>query len=171
MRKKQKERIFFRYRDEKDFQVASGLIVMKASLAIFGFTLFITGLIGILFFISSGVMLYFKVYSSMEEAKVKYAMLYKTGIIEKEIRSSIAHEIKPIFFLIPSILGGMLGVGFIAILYVNTVMYHKILMNTAYLMLIYTFPQGLLHHYKTTIYKHHISTFENVKDTYSKRKL
>lgn len=154
---KAKERIF-RYRDEKDFQVASGLIVMKASLAIFGFTLFITGLIGILFFISSGVMLYFKVYSSMEEAKVKYAMLYKTGIIEKEIRSSIAHEIKPIF-LIPSILGGMLGVGFIAILYVNTVMYHKILMNTAYLMLIYTLSTGVFYtitkrQYTNTILAH-----------------
>ncbi|QUI21128.1 ABC transporter permease [Vallitalea pronyensis] len=140
---KANERIF-RYRYEKYFHVSSNLVEMKAGIAVFGFTLFITGLIGILFFISSGVMLYFKVYTSMEEAKVKYAMLYKTGIMVKEIKQAIADEIKPVFF-IPVILGGLAGLGFIALLYRRTGIYDKLLMNTAYLVLIYTLFTGIFY--------------------------
>lgn len=140
---KANERIF-RYRYEKYFQVSSNLVEKKAGIAEFGFTLFITGLIGILFFISSGVMLYFKVYTSMEEAKVKYRMLYKTGIMVKEIKQAIADEIKPIFF-IPVVLGGLAGIGFIALLYRRTVIYEKLLMNTAYLVLIYILFTGIFY--------------------------
>lgn len=68
------------------------------------FLLFLITFVGILFFISSCVILHFKLLTEFEREKIKYKKLSKIGITTDEIERSVSKELGVLFFL-PYILG------------------------------------------------------------------
>jgi ABC-type antimicrobial peptide transport system permease subunit len=69
---------------------------------------FIFSFMGLLFFITSGSVLYFKQYSELNETKAKFGKLYKIGIKSREIRTIISRELAVTFFT-PLIFGTIVG--------------------------------------------------------------
>jgi hypothetical protein len=63
------------------------------------YLLFLCSFVGILFFISSAVILHFKLLTEYENEKIKYKKLYKIGITENEVYKLISKELKVLFFL------------------------------------------------------------------------
>lgn len=74
--------------------------------------LFVTTVLGILFFVASGSVLYFKQFSEIEEMKKTFFQMYKIGITRKEISQVISKELLIIFYL-PLLFGSYLGVSLI----------------------------------------------------------
>ena len=72
------------------------------------FKLFIFGFIVVLFLIASSGMLFFKLYSELEEVVDKYRILYKIGITNIEIRKQVYLDVKLVYF-IPLVLGSIFG--------------------------------------------------------------
>jgi hypothetical protein len=73
------------------------------------FMLFLFSFIGILFFLSSAVILHFKLLTEFERDMVKYTKLYKIGITEKEISTIISKELK-VLFILPVLVGMMVAI-------------------------------------------------------------
>ncbi|MBC1489469.1 ABC transporter permease [Listeria sp. FSL L7-1485] len=69
-----------------------------------GSFLFIGIFIGIVFFLATGSIIYFKLVTDAVTEKVKFQILFKLGVTEKEIRKIISKQIWPIF-VIPLFLG------------------------------------------------------------------
>jgi len=63
------------------------------------YALFLCSYVGILFFLSSAVILHFKLLTEYENEKVKYKKLYKLGITNDEVSRLILKELKVLFFL------------------------------------------------------------------------
>jgi len=63
----------------------------------------------ILFFLSSFVILHFKLLTEFEREKIKYKKLYKIGITEKEISTIISKELK-VLFILPVLIGTMVAI-------------------------------------------------------------
>ncbi|WP_242944124.1 FtsX-like permease family protein [Clostridium botulinum] len=76
------------------------------------FLLFLFCFIFTLFFISSNLMVHFKLLTEYEKQKIKYDKLYKMGISEKHITKNILKELK-VLFLLPCILGVIVGTYFV----------------------------------------------------------
>lgn len=74
--------------------------------------LFITTVLGILFFVASGSVLYLKQFSDIEEMKKTFFQMYKIGITRKEISQIIRKELLIIFYL-PLVFGSYMGVSLI----------------------------------------------------------
>lgn len=74
--------------------------------------LFVTTVLGILFFVASGSVLYFKQFSEIEEMKKTFFQMYKIGITRKEISQIINKELLIIFYL-PLLFGSYMGVSLI----------------------------------------------------------
>jgi hypothetical protein len=72
------------------------------------FLLFLFSFVGILFFVSSAVILHFKLLTEYESEKVKYKKLYKIGITDNEVSVIISKELRVLFFL-PFILATLLA--------------------------------------------------------------
>lgn len=72
------------------------------------FLLFLFSFVGLLFFISSGVILHFKLLNEFDREKIKYRKMYRIGIQKHEIRKIVSKELKVLFFL-PFILGIFIG--------------------------------------------------------------
>jgi ABC-type multidrug transport system fused ATPase/permease subunit len=100
-----------------------GIIINLASIFVMGKTIHpvlttvtlvpvILSVFFILFFISSNLMIHFKLLTEFEQEKIKYEKLNKIGFLEKEISLNISKELR-IIFLIPSIAGMCLGTYFI----------------------------------------------------------
>lgn len=70
--------------------------------------LFVTTVLGILFFVASGSVLYFKQFSEIEEIKKTFLQMYKIGITKKEISQIISKELLIIFYL-PLVFGSYMG--------------------------------------------------------------
>lgn len=70
--------------------------------------LFVSTVMGILFFVAGGSVLYFKQFTELSEAKVTFKKLFKIGITDKEMRSIIGKELFIVFFL-PLLFGTFLG--------------------------------------------------------------
>jgi hypothetical protein len=73
------------------------------------FMLFLFSFIGILFFLSSVVILHFKLLTEFERDKIKYTKLYKIGITENEISIIISKELK-VLFILPVLVGMMVAI-------------------------------------------------------------
>ena len=73
------------------------------------FILFLFSFIGVLFFLSSFVILHFKLLTEFEREKIKYKKLYKIGITEKEISTIILKELK-VLFILPVLIGTMVAI-------------------------------------------------------------
>ncbi|WP_438496967.1 FtsX-like permease family protein [Paenibacillus sp. IHBB 3054] len=94
------------------FPVASKLDAYKELKKNYSLFVFVTSLIGILFFTAGGMVLYFKQYTEMGNAIVFFRKLYKIGISEKEVRSVVSAELLITFF-VPLVLGSIFGYSFI----------------------------------------------------------
>lgn len=121
-------------------KVSSHAVEYLACMRQFGFQLFIVGFIGVVMLISSGVVLFFKVSSDLEEMKKKYQVLIRLGMTTEEIKSCIKREIRPLFIL-PIVLGGVLGIGFASVLFVNVHFYLKILRDACLIVCMFTLCQ------------------------------
>jgi len=73
------------------------------------FILFLFSFIGVLFFLSSAVILHFKLLIEFEREKIKYKKIYKIGITEKEISTIISKELK-VLFILPVLIGTMVAI-------------------------------------------------------------
>lgn len=71
-------------------------------------TLFVGLFIGIVFFVSAGSFLYFRLYSDYEVDVAKFKMVYKIGLTEKELNRMITQQIA-ILFLIPLVVSLLHG--------------------------------------------------------------
>lgn len=87
----------------------SGYNDLKKGYSVF---LFVTSVLGILFFVASGSVLYFKQLSEIEEMKKTFFQMYKIGITKKEISQIISKELLIIFYL-PLVFGSYMGVSLI----------------------------------------------------------
>ena len=109
--------------------------------------LFVSTVMGILFFVAGGSVLYFKQYTELPEAKMTFQKLYKIGISEKEIKKIIGSELKVVFFL-PLIFGSFLGVSLIYLMtYIvgGDAIIKEFLSNAAIVVMIYFISQGIFY--------------------------
>jgi putative ABC transport system permease protein len=107
--------------------------------------LFVSTVMGILFFVAGGSVLYFKQYTELPEAKVTFRKLYKIGISDKEMKSIIGKELAAVFFL-PLIFGSFLGVSLIYLMtYIvgGEAIIREFLMNASAVVAIYFLSQGI----------------------------
>ncbi|RSK26104.1 ABC transporter permease [Bacillus sp. HMF5848] len=74
--------------------------------------LFISAFLGIFFFIAASIMLSFKLFSEMDDEKLKYKQLSGIGIRDREIRKTINQELGIVFFT-PVVLGASLSLLYI----------------------------------------------------------
>jgi putative ABC transport system permease protein len=100
------------------------------------FILFLFSFVGILFFISSGVILHFKLQTEMDREKVNYKKLYKVGITRNEMARTISKELKVLFFL-PYFIGTLLAAFYTVPLIKEIGQNTAALSNTLVLSLIY----------------------------------
>jgi putative ABC transport system permease protein len=96
----------------KFFPVVSKLDTYKLLQQNYSLFVFVTSLIGVLFFAAGGMVLYFKQYTEMGSAVVFFRKLYKIGISEQEIRGVVSAELLITFF-VPLVLGSVFGYCFI----------------------------------------------------------
>lgn len=108
------------------------------------FYLFAMGFVGLIFFISSGVVLYFKIYTEIEEGKIRYEKLFKIGITDRQMEKIISKELRRIFF-IPIFIGCLFGFGYIAALYVEYSYYEQLLGYSALTILLYMMFQYIFY--------------------------
>lgn len=73
------------------------------------FMLFLFSFIGLLFFLSSAVILHFRLLTEFEREMIKYKKLYKIGITENEISTIISKELK-VLFILPVFIGLMVAI-------------------------------------------------------------
>ncbi|KAF6626194.1 serine hydrolase [Paenibacillus sp. EKM208P] len=67
-------------------------------------TMFIGIFISLLFFLASGSIIYFKLFTELQEDQVQYKALMRIGLVEKELKKTIFSQVSTLFF-IPSIVG------------------------------------------------------------------
>lgn len=132
------------FKDLEPLKPLSKLMMYNKALEFYGFYLFVMCFVGSLFFLSSGVVLYFKIYTDLEDTKLRYKKLFKIGITDYEMKKIISKELKPIFFL-PVILGSMLGIGYIAVLFVNFALYKKLLVDSMIVVSLYILLQTIFY--------------------------
>lgn len=91
-------------------------VIVKASMEqmitnVFAPVLFIGLFIGIVFFISAGSFLYFRLYSDMNLDKEKFLMVHKIGFSKKEMKKVVYQQIAILFFtpIIVSCLHGIIA--------------------------------------------------------------
>ena len=82
---------------------------LKSGYSVF---MFVTTIMGLLFFIAAGSVLFFKQYAEIGDAKQKFYKLFKLGITKKEAKKLISKELLLTFFS-PMIFGTLMGYVFI----------------------------------------------------------
>lgn len=142
----------------KDLPLSSSLVEQKAGLSEFGFEFFIMIFIACVLFISSGVVLYFKLQTDRQDDLHRYKTLQRIGITKDEVKSSIYKEMVPLF-MVPALLGSMLAMAYVAILLVNTAMYQALLVDTLkiiglYMSLQFVFCMLTCKRYKKSVISH-----------------
>ncbi|BAE85465.1 hypothetical protein SDC9_10920 [bioreactor metagenome] len=73
-----------------------------------GFTFFAFCFIGCLFLLSSGIVLYYKIVTDIDEEKEQIGMLKRIGLNDKECRSYLTTHLAILFFT-PLVIGVILG--------------------------------------------------------------
>lgn len=81
----------------------------------YGVFLFVCTVLGILFFVAGGGVLYFKQFTELGEARRTFRKLFKIGVTQREVKRFIGNELKVVFFL-PLIFGAFIGIGLIYIM-------------------------------------------------------
>ncbi len=109
--------------------------------------LFMSAVMGVMFFIAGGSVLYFKQFTELAESKDTFYKLYKIGISDKEMKSVIGKELLVVFFL-PLIFGSFLGIMMIYLMtYINGggTIVREFLTNTLVVIAIYFISQGIFY--------------------------
>lgn len=124
------------------------------------FFVFITTIMGILFFMSSASVLFFNHYIELEANKKKFSKLYKIGITKKEIRDILSKELLVTFFT-PVIFGSIVAI--VLMNYVAKVMGGKDMINefmrsSLKVIVAYLIFQGIVYLFTR---RNHISKLEN----------
>ncbi len=134
--------------DVKGYQVLSTYdtyIELKKSYSAF---LFITTVLGILFFVSGGSVLYFRQFTELAQTKENFNKLYKIGITKTEMKRMITKELAVIFF-VPLIFGVFGGVSIIKMLthmFGGSDVLREFLLNTCKVVIVYTIFQGVFYY-------------------------
>lgn len=109
--------------------------------------LFVCTVMGILFFVAGGSVLYFKQYTELPDSKAAFHKLYKIGITNKEMKKIIGKELMVVFFL-PLIFGTFLGV---SLMYLMTyivggeAVINEFMRNAFIVVAIYFLSQGIFY--------------------------
>lgn len=117
---------------------------LKSGYSVF---LFVSTVMGIMFFVAGGSVLYFKQFTELAEAKVTFRKLYKIGITDKEMSKIVGKELLTVFFL-PLVFGAFLGCSLIYLMtfVVGGGAIIKEFMTNAFLgVLIYFVSQGIFY--------------------------
>ncbi len=105
----------------------------------YSFYVFVSTVMGILFFIAGGSVLFFKQYTELSNDKARFMKLYKVGITEKEVTNIIEKELRVTFFM-PLVIGSLLGYCFI---YLFTIIFggkdiiNSFMLNATFVIIIY----------------------------------
>ncbi|QOR35870.1 ABC transporter permease [Clostridium sp. 'deep sea'] len=83
--------------DDNFFKISSLINAYKIALKSSNFLLFIVIYVCLLIYLSTVIMIYFKVEMEYEDDKKKYFSLYRLGITNKEINKMVSQKIKTIF--------------------------------------------------------------------------
>jgi putative ABC transport system permease protein len=109
--------------------------------------LFVSTVMGILFFVAGGSVLYFKQFTELPEAKITFRKLFKVGMSDKEMRGIVGKELMVVFF-VPLIFGSFLGV---SLIYLMTFIVggdsiiKEFLSNACIVILVYFISQGIFY--------------------------
>jgi len=113
----------------------------------FSFFIFVTIIMGFLFFIAGGSVLFFKQYTELNNDKRRFIKLFKVGISEKEIKAIIAKELRVTFFT-PLIMGNFLGyclIYFLTHLFGGEGIIKEFMTNATYVVIIYFLFQAVFY--------------------------
>ncbi len=100
------------------------------------FLIFISGFMAVLFFWASVCVIYFKLFSEIEEERSRYNKLNCIGITKKEVKRYINFELAIIIFL-PIVIGSILVYPYMSIEYINSSYRGKVLVSLVYLFFAY----------------------------------
>lgn len=109
--------------------------------------LFVSSVLGILFFFAGGGVLYFKQFSELPAAKRTFYKLYKIGMTQKEMKRMVASELRVIFFL-PLVFGTFLGMGLIYIMTFfvgGDYVIDEFIRNTIFVVIVYFISQNIFY--------------------------
>lgn len=107
---------------EKNTDIVSVEFMKDMVIQSYAPVLFVGIFIGIVFFVSAGSFLYFRLYSDMDVDIEKFKMIYKMGLAKKELKKMIYQQIGILFFtpIIVSVIHGAVAL---------TAMYHMFKMG------------------------------------------
>ncbi|GAA0070005.1 ABC transporter permease [Clostridium sardiniense] len=91
--------------------------------------------IGLLFVIASGVVLYYKVLSDINEEEERITSLTRIGILQKEVKAIISKELAIVFF-VPIIVGGGMGIYYLYLMSYNSGMTDTIMKKSMFILII-----------------------------------
>jgi len=109
-----------------------------------GIILFTMIFIGLLFVIANGVVLYYKVFSDINDEEERIISLNRIGILQSEIKTIISRELAITFFA-PIIVGGSLGMYFLYVMVSNSGMAELLIKKSITVLLIGIIIQAVLY--------------------------
>nr|WP_272509091.1 ABC transporter permease [Clostridium ganghwense] len=110
----------------------------------YGTVFFVFFFVGILILISSGVVLYYKILTSVDEERERILKISKIGMTNKELKKLICKELKILYF-VPVFIGGFLGTYCISIVLSAQVVYNQIMINTILMIALYMVIQVIFY--------------------------
>lgn len=125
--------------------------------------LLLCGMLGILFFIAAGSVIYFKQYTELPQTKKTFYKLYKIGITKKEVGHIVGTELKVVFFT-PMFFGSFLG---LSLIYLMTHIVggsdsiRPFMKNASFIVAIYFLCQMLFYFMTKRKYVHELTTVQN----------
>lgn len=101
----------------------------------YGPTLFVGLFIGMVFFISAGSILYFRLYSDLDDDKEKFKAIAKMGLTEQELKRVLNQQIALLFFS-PIVVALIHGI--VALTALSNMFYQPFFIECIYVLLIFT---------------------------------
>lgn len=103
---------------------------------------FLAGFISSLFFIASSMIIYLKLYTEMEDERIKYNKLHRIGMKEEEFIKLIYKKLSLIFFS-PLIFGGVPAYAYLFIMFNKLDFPREFYLNSCYLFIAYVIFQSV----------------------------
>lgn len=101
---------------------------------------FLAGFISSLFFIASSMLIYLKLYTELEEERIKYNKLHRIGMKEEEFIKLIYKKLS-LIFLSPLIFGGIPAYSYLFVMFNKLNFTKEYYLNSAYLFIAYVIFQ------------------------------
>ncbi|WP_046176453.1 FtsX-like permease family protein [Domibacillus indicus] len=122
---------------EQPYFFASDFVLYQLN-AGYGPTLFVGLFIGMVFFISSGSILYFRLYSDLDDDKEKFRAIARMGLTEQELKKVLNRQIALLFFS-PIVVALIHGI--VALTALASMFFQPFFIECAYVLLIFTIIQ------------------------------